>query len=192
MQSAGQTVRLIRGETVFRSLGHIKRLMFQNIGVKKFGRHNLRYAMYTGAQVEEALSLAEKAGSVKANLAGAGYEGGCRVTIGCSYKGRVWSQAHGPIRGLIEWCEVIGAKLNDESINTDAILDNVLLPKGSDDGSQGACPQSRLAARKLLAQSEGQVILSGNGRDVPLAMFDIQYEETPPGKELHRFLRRVP
>lgn len=177
----GTTVRLIRGETVFRSLGHIKRLMFQNIGVKKFGRHNLRYAMYTGAQVEEALSLAEKAGSVKANLAGAGYEGGCRVTIGCSYKGRVWSQAHGPIRGLIEWCEVIGAKLNDESINTDAILDNVLLPK-----EVTTVPKERVLSLdwplELLAQSEGQVILSGNGRDVPLAMFDIQYEETPPGK----------
>ena len=71
----GRTVKLIQGETVFRCLGRITRLMFQNIGVKKVGRRNLRYAMYTGVQVEEALSLAEKAGSVKANLAGGGVRG---------------------------------------------------------------------------------------------------------------------
>ena len=182
----GKTVRLIQGETVFRSLGHIKRLMFQNIGVRKFGRRNLRYAMYTGTQVEEALSLAEKAGSVKANLAGAGYEGGCRVTIGCSYKGRVWSQAHGPIRGFIDWCKMIGAKLNDDSINTDAILDNVLIPK-----EVTTVPTERVLSLdwplELLGQSEGRVILSGKGRDVPLAMFDIQHEDTRPGKNLIHF-----
>ena len=182
----GKTVKLIQGETVFRCLGRITRLMFQNIGVRKVGRRNLRYAMYTGAQVEEALSLAEKAGSVKANLAGVGYEGGCRVTIGCSYKGRVWSQAHGPIREFIDWCAVIGAKLNDASINTDAILDNVLLPK-----ELTTVPKARVLSLDwpldLLAQSEGQVILSGNGRDVPLTMFDIWYEETRPEKNLIHF-----
>ena len=49
----GDTARLIQGEAVFRCLGRINRLMFQNIGVRKVGRRNLRYAMYTGAQVEE-------------------------------------------------------------------------------------------------------------------------------------------
>jgi hypothetical protein len=182
----GNSVKLIQGETVFRCLGRITRLMFQNIGVKKVGRRNLRYAMYTGAQVEEALSLAEKAGSVKANLAGAGFEGGYRVTIGCSYKGRVWSQAHGPIRGFIDWCGVIGAKLNDASIDTDAILGNVLLPK-----ELTTIPKERVLSLDwpldLLAQSEAQVILSGNGRDVPLGMFDIRYEETRPRKNLILF-----
>jgi superfamily II DNA or RNA helicase len=182
----GKTVRLIQGETVFRCLGRITRLMFQNIGVRKVGRHNLRYAMYTGAQVEEALSLAEKVGSVKANLAGAGYEGGHRVTIGCSYKGRMWSHTHGPIHGFIDWCRVVGAKLNDTSINTDAILDNVLLPK-----ELTAVPAERVLSLdwplELLAQSEGQVMLSADGRDVPLTMFDIQYEETRPRKNLILF-----
>jgi len=177
----GATARLIQGETVFRALGHITRLMFQNIGVKKFGRRNLRYAMYTGAQVEEALSLAEKAGSVKAILAGAGYEAGSRVTIGCSYKGRVWSQANGSIREFIDWCKVIGAKLNDDSIDTDAILDNVLLPK-----ELTTIPGEQVLGLEwpleLLAQSEGQVILTGNGREVPIALFDIRYDETRPGK----------
>lgn len=182
----GKTVRLIQGETVFRCLGHITRLMFQNIGVRKFGRRNLRYAMYTGAQVEEALSLAEKAGSVKANLAGGGYEDGCRVTIGCSYKGRVWSQAHGTIQSFIDWCNVIGTKLNDDSIDTDTILDNVLLPR-----ELVTVPEEHVLSLdwplELLAQSEGQVMLSAEGLDVPLTMFDIRYEETRKGKNLILF-----
>jgi superfamily II DNA or RNA helicase len=182
----GKNVRLIQGETVFRCLGRITRLMFQNIGVRKIGRRSLRYAMYTGAQVEEALSLAEKAGSVKANLAGAGYEGGHRVTIGCSYKGRVWSHAHGPIRSFIDWCQLIGAKLNDASIDTDAILDNVLLPR-----ELTTVPQERVLnidwPLELLAQSEEQVLLSADGWDVPLAMFDIRYEAINPSKKLILF-----
>ena len=41
-------------------LGRIRRLVFQNVGVRKYGRRNLRFAMYTGSDVAEALSLAEK------------------------------------------------------------------------------------------------------------------------------------
>ena len=182
----GSGVKLIQGETVFRCLGHITRLIFQNVGVRKVGRRNLRYAMYTGAQVEEALSLAEKAGSVKANLAGGGFEGGERVTIGCSYKGRVWSQVQGPIRSFIDWCKVIGAKLNDASISTDSILDNVLLPK-----ELTTVPTERVLSLDwpldLLAQSEEQVILSANGRELPLTLFDILYEETNLKKSLILF-----
>src|SRR5271157_275796 len=90
----GGEIQLIQGESVFRALGNIKRLVFQNIGVRKVGRRNLRYAMYTGAEVEQALTIAEKAGSVKSNLSGSGYEDGQPVTIGCSYKGCIWSCEH--------------------------------------------------------------------------------------------------
>ena len=58
---AGGDVTLIYGDTVFRSLGRMSRLKFQNIGVRKHGRRNIRYAMYTGADVAEALSVAQRA-----------------------------------------------------------------------------------------------------------------------------------
>jgi hypothetical protein len=182
----GKDVKLIQGETVFRCLGRITRLMFQNIGVRKVGRRNLSFAMYTGAQVEEALSLAEKAGSVKANLDGGGYEGGDRVTIGCSYRGRVWSRAHGPIPAFLDWCRGIGAKLNDASIKTDTILHNVLLPK-----ELTTVPRERVLSVDwpihLLSQSEGQVTLSAGGRDVPLYLFDIRHEDSRPAKSVILF-----
>jgi hypothetical protein len=142
--------------------------------------------MYTGAQVEEALSLAEKSGSVKANLAGGGYEGGGRVTIGCSYRGRIWSQTRGPVRGFVDGCKVIGRKLNDPSINTDTILHNVLIPK-----ELTTLPRERVLTVEwplhLLAQSEGQVLLSGGDRDVPLSLFDIRHDEARSKKGLVAF-----
>lgn len=98
-----QTATLIFGDQVFRALGHITRLKFQNIGVKKHGRRNLRYAMYTGADVAEALSVSQRAGSTKANLSGTGFRSGEQVDVGCSYKGRVWCKDQGPLPRFLTW-----------------------------------------------------------------------------------------
>lgn len=116
--AVGGDVTILNGDQVFRALGRINRLIFQNIGVKKHGRRNLRYAMYTGADVAEALTLSERAGSVKSNVSGTGWEDGKPITIGCSYKGRVWSREQGPIPRFVAWSEHVGDKLLDDTINT--------------------------------------------------------------------------
>ena len=54
-------------------------------GLKKHGRRNLRYSMYSGSDVGMALDSAQKATSTKSNLTGTGYEEGKPVNIGCSY-----------------------------------------------------------------------------------------------------------
>jgi superfamily II DNA or RNA helicase len=178
----GKKIQLIQGKTVFRTLGNIKRLVFQNIGVRKVGRRNLRYAMYTGAEVEQALTIAEKAGSVKSNLSGTGYEDGQPVTIGCSYKGRVWSREHGPIRGFLDWCSIIGGKLINESISTDVILDNVMLQR-----EVASLPTETILSLdwplELLRQSEERVVLKGNNREVTLSLCGIEYEATRADQE---------
>lgn len=119
---------LITGETIFRSLGRIARLLFQNIGLKKHGRRNLSYAMYTGAQVAEALGLSETAGASKSNLSGIGWEEGKQISIGCSAKGRIWSREQGSIPRFNDWCEGVGDKLRDASIDMKDLLANVLIP----------------------------------------------------------------
>jgi hypothetical protein len=43
-------VELIAGDTIFRVLGRINRLISQIAGVKKYGRRNLSYANYAGAE----------------------------------------------------------------------------------------------------------------------------------------------
>lgn len=124
----GDSASLVRGDVVFRALGRINRLMFQNIGVKKHGRRNLRYAMYTGADVKEALSIAEKAGSEKANLFGGGWQNGAPVTIGAAYKGRIWTRDSGTIPEWMAWAKSVGDKLMDTAIDTGKIIENVLIP----------------------------------------------------------------
>ena len=126
--SVGAT-SLISGDSIFRCLGNINRLVFQNVGVKKHGRRNLRYALYTGADVAQALSISESAGSVKSNLSGNGWENGEPVTIGCSYKGRVWSKEGGTIPELISWLDIVGKKIKDDTIDTSQIISNVLIPE---------------------------------------------------------------
>ena len=102
---------LISGDRIFRVLGNINRLVFQNVGVRKHGRRNLSYALYTGADVAEALSVSERVGSVKSNLSGTGWESGRPIAIGCSYKGRIWSRDVGTIPELVSWCSSVGLKL---------------------------------------------------------------------------------
>jgi len=120
--------KILNGDVIFRAMGRITRLIFQNLGVRKHGRRNLSYASYTGAEVVTALSQAEKSGSLKALLSGIGWEDGRQITIGCSAKGRVWSREQGPIPRFNEWCEAVGDKLVDESIDTSKLIDNILLP----------------------------------------------------------------
>lgn len=129
MAKAVGATRQIAGEQMFRALGRIGRLVFNNLGVTKHGRRNLSYAMYTGANVREALSEAEKRGSRKSNISGYGWEKGKQITIGCSYKGRVWSKAAGTIPLFIRWAEQVGDKLIDTSIDTKSIIANVLIPE---------------------------------------------------------------
>ena len=68
--AVGEGVKIIQGDTVFRTLRNINRLIFQNIGVRKVGRRNLRYAKYTGADVRQALSITQTSGSVKSDWPG--------------------------------------------------------------------------------------------------------------------------
>ncbi len=176
MAVAGRDVRLISGDRVFRALGHINRLVFYQMGVKKHGRRNLRYALYTGANVREALSVTETGGSVKNNVFGAGYEDGRPVTVGCSVRGRVWSRDQGTIPEFIRWANTVGAKLQDAAIRTDDIIDQVLIPEELEH-----LPVAEILSLdwpdELLHQAEERVVLSCGDRQSPLTLTEISLLE---------------
>lgn len=171
--------KIISGETIFRSLGRINRLIFQNIGVKKQGRRNLRYAMYTGADVASALSMTERGTSIKSNLSGTGWEGGSPTTIGCSYKGRIWSREQGPIPRFVKWSENVGSKLVDDTIDTKDIIANCLIQTEAT-----ALPAAEVLGvewpLELLQLSEERVTFSKAGVEQPLSMFDLEYVAKRP------------
>lgn len=124
----GEGTALVRGDSVFRAFGRVNRLRFHQIGVKKVGRRNLSYALYSGSDVQDALTASQKAGSYKSNLAGTGFANGESISVGCSYKGRIWSMDKGTIRTFIDWCDAVGDKLIDQSIDPSTIIKNVLVP----------------------------------------------------------------
>lgn len=182
----GQDVSLVRGDSVFRTLSGINRLQFQNVGVTKHARRNLRFAMYTGADVRQALEISQTVGSTKSVLQGAGYESGLPVAIGCSFKGRVWSKERGTIAHLTKWCKRVGAKLIDSAISTDEILQNVLVPE-----EITQFPEATVLTLEwpleILQQQEERVQLIRDGIENPLSYFDLRFDEIGEERQAMRF-----
>ena len=123
-------VELIRGGPVFRCLSGVDRLRLQNVGlIEQLGRL-ISYIMRAGSDIEAGLTQAQRQQAVKANIFGFGYDGdGHRTTIGCSYKGRIWSRRKTDLSDLKGWCSDVGRKILDETINPDEILKGTLIPK---------------------------------------------------------------
>ncbi len=166
----------INGDQVFRAMGRVNRLIFTNIGVRKHGRRNLSYASYTGAAVLSQLSLAEKSGSVKAMLSGTGWEQGRQISIGCSAKGRVWSREQGTVPRLNEWCEALGDKVLDTTIDPSKLIDHVLIPT-----EIASLPDTELLAIDwpvdLMRRVEELVVLSASGIERTMTTFELALGE---------------
>lgn len=122
--------QLISGEQMFRALSGFSRLVFQNVGL--YGRGKMRFRMFTGYDVSEAISPITQAGSVKSNIFGVGYENGRRGSIGVSYKGRLWSMTSSSIPEWRKWCQSVATKVLDERIETDGFLAHTLVPSEID------------------------------------------------------------
>jgi superfamily II DNA or RNA helicase len=122
----GDKVTLFKGDKIFRSLHGLNRTIFQNVGLNSARGQAVRYTMYSGIDVEQGISDAQKSNKFKSNLFGIGFENGDKASIGCSYKGRIWSRKNGTISDFVEWCKQVGTKLLNNKINTDDIFKHAL------------------------------------------------------------------
>ena len=120
---------LINQLPVFRSFYGIHRVSLQNVGLKEFLNRKIRFTMRVGTDIQDALSIAEQQRGEKAFVFGSGYESGEKKTLGCSYKGRIWSYLRGDLKGFIRWCKNIGNKLIDETIDPNQVLRDTLIPE---------------------------------------------------------------
>lgn len=171
----------LSGEDMFRAFGRIGRLVFNNLGVSKHGRRNLSYAMYTGADVRNALSESEKTGSRKSNIQGYGWDNGQQVTIGASYKGRVWSKNAGTIPKFIKWAEEIGAKLVDETIDTKSIIANVLIPEIADRFPDCAVLNIDWPSQ-ILSKAEDRISVIRSDDEYEMFKLDLVFQAIDPDK----------
>lgn len=122
----GDQAQLISGENIFRAFHGVHRLVFHNVGL--YGRGKLRFRMYTGLDVTDAISPATQAGSTKSNVFAVGYEEGSRVSIGASSKGRVWSMSSSSIPDWQVWCKSVADKITNEAIRNNDFLQHTLVP----------------------------------------------------------------
>lgn len=114
---------------IFKAFHGINRVSLQNVGLKEVFNKKITFSMRVGTNIEDALSLAEKQRGQKACVFGSGYIEGNKVTLGCSYKGRIWSYLKGDLRGFLKWCKLNGPKLIDPNVDANAILKETLLPE---------------------------------------------------------------
>lgn len=120
---------LIEKLDVFKSFYEIKRVSLQNVGLKEYLNRKIRFSMKVGTDIQDALSIAEQQRGEKAFVFGTGYSEGKKITLGCSYKGRIWSYLKNDIKEFIKWCNAIGGKLINPSIDPNQILKHTLIPE---------------------------------------------------------------
>lgn len=128
-QAVAGEVEQIRGPKIFRCLSGINRLKLQNVGLLEQLGRLIRYTMRAGSDVEPGVSEAQKQKAVKANLFGQGFEDGHRSTIGCSYKGRIWSYWTANLLSLTTWCRAVGGRLLEEALDPEEVLRGTLVPQ---------------------------------------------------------------
>lgn len=116
----------IKGDSIYRSLDGINRLMIGTLGLKQQPSGRISFRMFAGTDIKSGISEAVVSGSTKSNLFGYGYQGGGRISIGCSYKGKVWMRWVERINFWTSWCQEVGKKVLDNTIDTNNILENSL------------------------------------------------------------------
>lgn len=128
----GDDATLVVDPIVYRTFHGINRLLLTNVGLDEHFGRQIRYTGRMGADVGSRLSESTKQGARKAVLAGVGFEKGSRTSIGAAKRGRVWSAQRLRVDTFIAWCRNIGAKIVDNSINTEEVLKGTLIPRQVD------------------------------------------------------------
>lgn len=83
--------------------------------------------MFMGADIAEGLGETSKQNRRMANVFGLGYEDDERVTVGCSFKGRLWSRRIADdLSEFVDWCAHLGKKLLDAGISVETVLTNLI------------------------------------------------------------------
>jgi len=169
----GDDVMRIRGENVFRVMAHVKRLVPTNVGVLDIRNRARRFSMYVGADVTEGFPVARALTKTKTNIFAYGFEEGKRISIGASLKGRIWSHRIAPsLKHWMDWCNEVGSKLVDDSINIDEVMGSFIRPKVIDRRPQLVALAAEWPWDIFLSTSE-EIRIDKNGSNWPLVDADV-------------------
>lgn len=116
---------IIAGEKTFRTLHDIKLLKLQNVGLSRISKE-LRFTMHVGRNINAIIGDLENNTAIKSNIFASGYLTGNKKTAGCSHKGKMWEMDSGSINTWVDWCNRVAIKINDNTIDTKNIINNVM------------------------------------------------------------------
>ena len=145
---------LIQGEETFKAFSQLRRLVLHSVGLSSRSR-NVRYQMFAGLDVRNAIDPIQQQSKMKSNVMGVGYEEGNKSSVGCSRKGKIWSMASGSLAQWKMWCDKVGSKLSNPDTQPDDFLRYTLIPTTID-----AIPQMRA----LMVDWPDQLFESANFR----------------------------
>jgi len=120
---------LLSGQNTFRCFAGVNRIRLHNVGVREPMGRAMNYIMRVGSDIKTALRDTEIKKAIKSNIFGVGFENANRISVGCSYKGRVWSMRTSNILTWKKWCKSIAKKITDPTIDPDIILKGTLIPQ---------------------------------------------------------------
>jgi len=169
----GTRSKRFQGEEPFRIFDGIQRLLLQQVGLLSTGSRNHRYSMFAGGDVKDAISRILRGRAQKSNIFGAGFRDGGPIDFGCSRKGKIWGRDFGSLSGWREWCDELGTRLLDETIDTGTLIENVLVAKPQD-----ALPDKQPWfidwPEKLLPRSEGSFGFLIGDDEIPFRKWGIE------------------
>lgn len=178
------TASPVNAEDIYRSLGKVTRLRINNVGLKEQLGRQRSFTMHTGEDVEPALSDAYLANKIKSNIFGVGFENGDKVSIGCSYKGRVWTRKTGNIEELIDWCNYTGDKLLDETIDPNEILSGAIYPQ-TIKARPKLMPISIEWNEEVYKKNEQAVFIVHNESSYPLDSVELELHQPEETGDIH-------
>jgi len=109
----------------YHGLGYV--VLF-TLGLDRNTDSPIKYAMYAGSNIYDGITDMEKNKSSKSNTYGYGFKDGEELTLGASKHGKIWSRLIGNVQDWKEWCDGIGEKLLDTTIDVNEIFKGFLQP----------------------------------------------------------------
>ncbi|MBV1929624.1 MAG: DEAD/DEAH box helicase family protein [Gammaproteobacteria bacterium] len=165
----------VQGEHVFRTLAGLKRLKLQNVGLNK-NKKGLRYSMHTGTEINDQIPDIEANRATKSNIFGKGYENGELISIGCSYKGKVWAMDSDSLDKWIAWCKGVGEKILDDTIDTNAVMKTAMQTEELE-GFPEIQPLSVEWPVEILRKNESKITISSAGWEESLIHCELLVSE---------------
>jgi superfamily II DNA or RNA helicase len=170
----GDSASRITGDRVYRVMAHVNRLVPTNVGVLDIRNRARRFSMFVGADVTEGFPTAEAQTKTKTNIFAYGFEEGARVSIGASLKGRVWSyRVASSLKHWVDWCDGVGTKLIDNTINIDAVMESFIRPQAIEERPPLVALAAEWPWEVFLSTSE-ETRLERGGAEWPVVDADLE------------------